>query len=74
VLDDPQYRALGTVLEVQDDELGPLKMQNVLFRLSETPGAVRWAGRPHGADTVEVFTELGLDAERIAALRQKGVL
>lgn len=74
VLEDRQYRALGTVLEVEDDELGPLKMQNVLFRLSETPGAVRWAGRPHGADTVEVFSGLGLDDERIAELREKGVL
>ena len=74
VLEDPQYQALGTVLEVQDEELGPLKMQHVLFRLSETPGAVRWAGRQHGADTVEVYSELGLDEHRIDELRQKGVL
>ena len=34
-------------------------MQNVLFRLSETPGAIRTAGPP-AADTDEVLTELGL--------------
>ena len=44
----------------RDPELGPLRMQNVLFRLSETPGAIRWAGRPHGADTDEILAELGL--------------
>ena len=42
------------VTTVDDPELGPLRMQNVLFRLSDTPGAIRWTGRPHGADTDEI--------------------
>ncbi|MEV8402854.1 CaiB/BaiF CoA transferase family protein [Streptomyces niveus] len=75
VMDDPQYRALESVVEVPDPELGPIRMQNVLFRLSETPGAIRWAGRPHGADTDAVLTEmLGLSAPEIAALRTEGAL
>ncbi|MFD0152395.1 CaiB/BaiF CoA transferase family protein [Streptomyces sp. NPDC055721] len=74
VLDDPQYRALGTVTEVHDPELGPIKMQNVLFRLSETPGAIRWPGRPHGADTTDVLTKLGLTPAEIDALRAQGAV
>ncbi|MFD3921562.1 CaiB/BaiF CoA transferase family protein [Streptomyces sp. NPDC058595] len=74
VMSDPQYRALDTVTEVQDPELGPIRMQNVLFRLSETPGSIRWAGRPHGADTDAVLTELGLSAPEIAGLREEGAL
>ncbi|MEV7171324.1 CoA transferase [Streptomyces sp. NPDC093224] len=74
VMTDPQYAALDTVTEVDDPELGPLRMQNVLFRLSETPGGIRWAGRPHGADTDEVLTELGLTGAEIAALRTEGAL
>lgn len=74
VMSDPQYRALDTVTEVPDPELGPIRMQNVLFRLSETPGSIRWAGRPHGADTDAVLTELGLSAPEIAALRKEGAL
>lgn len=74
VMSDPQYRALDTVTEVPDPELGPIRMQNVLFRLSETPGSIRWAGRPHGADTEAVLTELGLSAPEIAALRKEGAL
>ncbi|MEU1282022.1 CoA transferase [Streptomyces sp. NPDC005805] len=74
VLTDPQYRALGTITEVPDPELGTLRMQNVLFRLSETPGAIRWAGRPHGADTEEVLAELGLTSADITALRTEGAL
>ncbi|MBY8847073.1 CaiB/BaiF CoA-transferase family protein [Streptomyces sp. SP2-10] len=74
VLADPQYQALETVTTVTDPELGPLRMQNVLFRLSGTPGEIRWAGRPHGADTDAVLTELGLTPADIAALRAEGAL
>ncbi|KFG76037.1 CaiB/BaiF CoA transferase family protein [Streptomyces mutabilis] len=74
VMADPQYRALDTVTTVDDPELGPLRMQNVLFRLSATPGAIRWAGRPHGADTEEVLTELGLAPADLKELREEGVV
>ncbi|QGV81130.1 CaiB/BaiF CoA transferase family protein [Streptomyces ficellus] len=74
VMTDPQYQALDTVTEVPDPELGPLRMQNVLFRLSETPGSIRWTGRPHGSDTDAVLTELGLDPAEITALRAEGAL
>lgn len=74
VLSDPQYAALGTVVEVEDDELGLLRMQNVLFRLSGTPGAIRFPGRRHGADTDAVLGELGVDAESLARLRRGGVV
>ncbi|KQR20705.1 acyl-CoA transferase [Agreia sp. Leaf335] len=74
ILADPQYAALGTVQTVDDDELGQVKMQNVLFRLSETPGAIRFSGRPHGHDTDEVLDEIGITAEQRAALRERGIL
>ncbi|GAB2774117.1 CoA transferase [Streptomyces chlorus] len=74
VMADPQYQALNTITTVDDPELGPLRMQNVLFRLSHTPGAIRWAGRPHGADTNEVLTELGLTPAELTALRAEGAL
>jgi len=74
VVADPQYRALGTIREVADDELGPVAMQNVLFRLGATPGDIRWAGRSHGADTDAVLRELGLDEAGIARLRAAGAV
>ncbi|MGW4978028.1 CaiB/BaiF CoA transferase family protein [Streptomyces mirabilis] len=74
VMEDPQYAALDTITTVADPELGPLRMQNVLFRLSTTPGAIRWTGRPHGADTDAVLTELGLSEAEITALRSEGAL
>ena len=74
ILADAQFAALGTVLDVEDPRLGPVKMQNVLFRLSEQPGSVRWTGREIGADTDAVLAELGLDADRIDALRSGGIV
>ncbi len=71
---DPQYRALDTITTVDDDELGPVRMQNVMFRLSETPGSIAWAGRPLGADTDEVLAEAGIDEEARARLRREGAL
>ena len=73
VLADPQYQAIGTIATVDDDELGPIKMQNVLFRMSDSPGSIRWAGRPHGADTDSVLGELGYTDIEIAELRARGV-
>ncbi|HEY8454098.1 MAG TPA: CoA transferase [Actinopolymorphaceae bacterium] len=72
IVADPQYAALGTVHRVDDPELGSLAMQNVIFRLSQTPGAIRWAGRPHGADTEEILRSLGVTD--IDGLRARGVV
>lgn len=74
VIADPQYQALESIVTVDDPDLGPLKMQNVLFRLSETPGAIRWTGAGPGAHNNEVYGELGVDDERLDELRAKGVV
>jgi formyl-CoA transferase len=71
---DPQFAALQTIITVPDEELGPLKMQNVLFRMLGTPGRVRWSGRRLGQDTEAVLGELGMPPERIAELRARGVV
>ena len=74
VMADPQYQALDTITTLPDPDLGPLRMQNVLFRLSSTPGAIRWAGRAHGADTEQVLAELGLTPAELTALREEGAV
>ncbi|MDR6978171.1 crotonobetainyl-CoA:carnitine CoA-transferase CaiB-like acyl-CoA transferase [Streptomyces sp. 3330] len=74
VMADPQYQALDTITAVEDPELGRIRMQNVLFRLSSTPGAIRWTGRPHGADTEEILAELGLTTAELTSLREAGAV
>ncbi|GLY86714.1 CaiB/BaiF CoA transferase family protein [Actinoallomurus iriomotensis] len=74
IMADPQLAALEAITTVDDPDLGAVRMQNVLFRLSGTPGAVRWSGRSHGADTDRILGSLGLSADDIAGLRSRGVV
>jgi crotonobetainyl-CoA:carnitine CoA-transferase CaiB-like acyl-CoA transferase len=74
VLADPQFAALGSLVRVPDPELGSVLMQNVLFRLSETPGGIRSAGPSIGQHTEEVLGELGIGPEEVAELRRKGAV
>jgi crotonobetainyl-CoA:carnitine CoA-transferase CaiB-like acyl-CoA transferase len=73
IVADPQFAALGTVARVSDPDLGPLAMQNLLFRLSDTPGSIRWTGRAPGADTEAVLAEIGVTADEIERLRREGI-
>ncbi|WP_329024044.1 CaiB/BaiF CoA transferase family protein [Streptomyces sp. NBC_00690] len=75
VFADPQYQALDTITTVEDPDLGPLRMQNVLFRLDRTPGSIRTTGATKGAHNQDVYgSRLGLATEEIDRLRVKGVL
>ena len=74
IMQDPQYQALDSIITVEDPELGPIKMQNVLFRLSETPGEVEWSGPRLGEHNEEVYGELGIGQERLEELKAKGVV
>ena len=38
IFDDPQYQALDSITTVDDADLGPLRMQNVMWRMTGTPG------------------------------------
>jgi crotonobetainyl-CoA:carnitine CoA-transferase CaiB-like acyl-CoA transferase len=72
LLADPHVIARGTITRVEDEELGPVRMQDVLFRMSQTPGAIRFTGRTLGADTDAILgDELGLD---VAGLRERGIV
>jgi crotonobetainyl-CoA:carnitine CoA-transferase CaiB-like acyl-CoA transferase len=71
---DPQLAALGSIATVEDPELGPLRMTNIITRLLATPGEIRWTGRRHGADTDAVLRELGVRPEELERLRAEGVI
>lgn len=75
IMEDPQYAALGSIVSVEDPDLGVVKMQNVMFRMSDTPGEIRWAGRELGHDNLAVFRdELGMSEELLEVLHEKGVM
>lgn len=74
ILEDPHYAERETVTTVRDPELGAVKMQNLIVRLDDSPGAVRHLGRALGADNAAVLAELGIDEAEQAALREAGVI
>ena len=74
LVNDPHVLARDTITTVDDEDLGPLKMQNLIFRLGDTPGAIRWPGRRLGQDNEAVYASLGVDGPRLAELRAKGVV
>lgn len=71
---DPQVAHMEMLVDVDDVDLGRLKQHNVLYRMCATPGGIRHTGRPIGADSDAVLDELGVDAARVAELRERGVV
>jgi succinyl-CoA---D-citramalate CoA-transferase len=75
MVEDPHYEARENVIEVEDPEIGPFPMQNVIPRLSETPGKVRWTGPKLGQHNAEVYEKvLGLGEEEQNSLRERGII
>jgi crotonobetainyl-CoA:carnitine CoA-transferase CaiB-like acyl-CoA transferase len=56
---DPHLAAREAIVDV-----GGVPMQNVIARLSATPGGVRFPARPLGADTADVLAELDRGPDR----------
>jgi len=73
-MQDPQFKALDSIISLDDPELGLIKMQNILFRLSETPGEVRTTGPRLGEHNEEVYKELGIGEERLRELAENGIV
>ena len=74
IFKDEQFAALETIKTIEDEELGPIKIQNVLFRLSDTPGEIKTSGPKLGKHTVEILKKSGLNDEQIANLKAKGII
>ncbi len=75
IFEDPQYKARENIAWVEDPRVGTLAVPNVVPRLSETPGRVKWLGPSQGAHADHVYKErLGLDDAEIARLQAAGVL
>jgi crotonobetainyl-CoA:carnitine CoA-transferase CaiB-like acyl-CoA transferase len=56
VLSDEQLRHREAIIEVDG-----VQMQGIAPKMSVAPGSVRHAGRPLGADTLDVLTELDVE-------------
>jgi crotonobetainyl-CoA:carnitine CoA-transferase CaiB-like acyl-CoA transferase len=71
IFEEPQYKARGNIVTVQDPRVGEVVLPAGVPTLSETPPLLRHTGRGKGADTDEVLRSLlglsGADLERLHA-------
>lgn len=75
IFSDAHYAARAAIADVQDPEAGRLRMPAPVPKLSQTPGEIKWAGKPSGADNEHVFRELlKLGDARLANLKTAGVI
>ena len=74
VFADPQVRHLGLAAPVEHPELGTIEIVRNAVTTSRHVNTVRTHSPNVGEHTDEVLTELGLPAERIAELRDQGVI
>ena len=75
MMQDEHFKARDALVKVDHPDFGPITMQNVAPRLSETPGAVRHVGPTLGEHNDYVFGELlGLSKDRQSELREAGII
>ena len=75
LMNDPHVQEREVITTIDDEDLGPLKMQNLIFRMGGTPGAIRHGGRRLGQDTDSVLDDLlGISGDKLDELRSSGVL
>lgn len=70
---DLHYQARGMIERHRLGE-SEVMLPGIVPRLSETPGETRWIGPKLGEHTDEVLATLGYDAQRIAQMRERGVV
>ncbi len=68
MLEDPHFAARDDIAELDDPDLGRLRMQNVLGKLSDTPGSIGHAG-PHlgSSNDAILIGELGFTGAELDA-------
>ncbi|MBS1679117.1 MAG: CoA transferase [Actinobacteria bacterium] len=75
IVEDEHFKAREALVDVPHPQLGSLLMQNMIVRLSETPGEIRFPGAEKGAHNEEVFgRDLGLEQAELDDLTERGVI
>lgn len=75
IFEDPQFISRDYITTVEHPKLGPLRMQNVLTRLSESPGRIRSVGPDLGSANREILQDLlGYSDADLEKLEEAGVI
>ena len=75
MMEDPQYEARENIVSVEDPEIGAVPMQNVVPRLTGTPGGIQWTGPTLGQHNDEVYGALlELSEQDRLSLQERGII
>ena len=75
VFDDPHFQARENLVTVADSDLGSVRMQGVVPKLSRTPGKVMHAGARLGEHNADVYAEWAdLNVADLDELRARGII
>jgi len=75
LLQDAHYKDRGTFVTVDHPQVGPKQYPGIPWKMSATPGVVRWPSPTLGQHNREVYGELlGLNGLEIDQLDQTGVI
>jgi CoA:oxalate CoA-transferase len=74
VFADPQVQAQEMAVEIVHPGHGPVRMTGFPIKLSATPARLRLPAPKLGEHTEQVLRDLGYDAQRIAGLKERGIV
>lgn len=75
IMNDPHYAARQDIVEMDTEQIGPMKVPGIIPKLSRTPGRIEHAGPALGQHNGEVYgTLLGLTEADLHGLRERGVV
>lgn len=75
IFEDPHIKERGDLATVETEKFGSITMQGIYPKLSGTPGTIQWASTELGGFNQEIYGDfLGMTAEQMAMLKEKGVI
>ena len=75
MLDNPHFKDREAIVEVEHPELGPIKMQNIAPRLSDTPGEICHVGPALGEHNDYVYSNiLGIPEDKQKQFYECGII
>jgi succinyl-CoA---D-citramalate CoA-transferase len=74
IAEDPHYRARGMLQRVTTHDDFSFDAPGIVPKLSVTPGAIARRAPTLGQDTEAVLRQIGVSAEQLAQLRERGIV
>ena len=74
IAEDPQYRARGMIQTMTTRDGDMLEVPGIIPQLSLSPGGIRHPAPRLGEDTEAVLSSLGIEGERLSALRRARIV